>query len=286
MKKSILVFLLTLGIAGSVGADTGFSESSNGPTQEEYEAALIIVQRYMAEEETRTVTQGMSGNQGMEVDAESYAIDFDGNMQNTMPRVVVDPGVVDPGFRVFGSANIEAASITAVTADDNDGSLMVGHPYTNDQTKSGRLVFHENFSKRYMKDLCGFQFAHNGNKKTLTLEVGCVPFTTSPVKTPPPLVIFDRTIGEPIMFKRSLGIGGTLFDGSGSGTRSGGNLVFSFDANSALSCDDICRNHQMNCTHAQDLKSPYARTNCGWIPDLPIGMNPPHGFLCMCNNAP
>ncbi len=244
MKYSLLPFFLTFGIAASAGAWAGSetAEVNEGPTQEEYEAALIIVQKYMAEENRKAAAENTE-----EVSQDGAGIDETSEVEES--RVITNAG-----FSVFGSGQIDAASITAFSADGNDGVLRVGNPDTNNEALSGRLVFHESllFSSFYWGDLCGFQFIHNGDRNTLELKGDC----QSKLGVPHPkkaqsLVVYDRDPGEPIMFNRSLGIGGKLFNGGGTGTTTGGGfLMMSYHANGTLSCDNVCQNHDMTCDHS------------------------------------
>ena len=163
MKYSLLPFILTIGVAASAGAwaGPGFAEVNEGPSQEEYEAALIIVQKYMSEENRRAAAEN----------AEGVLQDGAGIGDNN--ELVEPMAVSNAGFSVFGGGQVEAASISAFTADGNDGALRVGSPDTVNQALSGRLVFHEKLfsSASYSGDLCGFQFAHNGAENTLRSRV-------------------------------------------------------------------------------------------------------------------
>jgi hypothetical protein len=251
---SCISLLMALGAANFSWADSHKDE--RGPTYREYVAALTIVREYMRRERQATAEEGLA--------AVPYDTDTESNPINTDE---VDAGthlgvqaVVNPGFRVFGSANIEAATVNAISADGNDGAVVVGDPNTYNQALSGRLQFNENIDDdSNVEDLCGFQFVHDGSANTLTLERGC-----STVSDPLPLISLPRS-ASPIIFHNDIGIGGTLFDGNGSGgITGGGQLVISFLGNSALTCNSVCQNHAMTCAFATNLTS-FIGSTCGTV---------------------
>jgi hypothetical protein len=274
MNKSLLFLLLALGIASNVQADSVSGEGMGGPSQEEYEAALVIVQRYMLEQEKKSAAR-----------ADEEAPDVFSDRDEERVGVIAN-AVTNPGFSVTGSGKVEAASITAITADGIDGALRVGNPDTINQAQSGRLVFHEKLdtSSNYRDDLCGFQFVHNGVDNTLSLQGKCDPVLGPPTKSRS-LVVYNRFPGTPIMFGRSIGIGGHLFDGGGSGgTTGGGFLMMSFHANGTLSCENVCGNHAMTCDHSLQ----YGAGSPTSVHNQPCSSVPTGDFtwaMCACGNG-
>ena len=275
MKKPLLFLLLVSCVASSAQADPVSGEGMRGPTQEEYEAALVIVQKYMLEQEKKAAARA---------DKEAPEVLLD--MEEERASIVAN-AVTNPGFSVTGSGKVEAATITAITADGVDGALRVGNPDTINQAQSGRLIFHEKLdtSSNYRDGLCGFQFVHNGADNTLSLQGKCDPVLGPPTKSRS-LVVYDRFPGTPIMFGRSIGIGGHLFDGGGSGgTTGGGFLMMSYHANGTLSCDKVCQNHAMTCDHSLQ----YGAGSPTPVYNQPCDNVPGGDFtwaMCACGNGP
>ena len=174
MKKGIAIFLTVIfGFAGGVSAESLFGDEGYWPTQEEYEAAMVIVQRY--HQRQRQLNTELEGEEIAFDDEDYVSIPPDDQEEKSVPlRAVSSPPVA-----VFGNGEIEGSSLTAITADGVDGSVWIGHPDTTNQEQSGRLVFSENlYNYREGSGLCGFEFVHDGNANTLTLQGICHSTTT------------------------------------------------------------------------------------------------------------
>jgi hypothetical protein len=268
MKKVIALILIGLGVAGgAVAGPLPSNAGFNGPTQEEYEAAMIVVRAYLEKERLREAAEEVEANAetaGTEPDV--YASPLDADFGESLAALPAPP---QPTVNVLGNGRVEAASVAAVTANDVDGALMVGYPDTFNQVQSGRLVFDEQVQVNPTYGLCGFEFVHNGAENSLSLQAGC-PGPAYPIAT------FYRT--APIMFEKSFGIGGTLFNGNGTGSNTGGGLfVLAFQGNNSLTCNAACSNHDMTCEHAVDLTSFTFSTCAATASDIQLQ-------LCTCSN--
>ncbi len=273
MKMVISILVIVLGFAGGAAAGPSSPEAVfDGPTQQEYEAAMIVVRAYLEKEKLRAAAEAGEAGEAYAEAADSQADPFsppmDADMEETLEALPAEP---KPTVTVFGKGKLEAASVAALTAGDADGKLMVGYPDKTNQEDSGRLVFDEQVQNNPSFGLCGFEFVHDGADNKLTLQTGC-----SSVAKPSQIATFSRS--GPIMFERSLGIGGTLFNGQGSGgTTGGGLLAVSFLGNNQLTCNNVCNNHAMTCAHAVDLTS-FAYSTCAAAAgDVQLQ-------LCMCSN--
>lgn len=262
--KRVTSLLLALSLLVSCWISAQALAGSNGsfPSREEYEAAMVIVRQYHARQRAgRRADPVAIGN---ETSAASWTPEDEGAGVTAVTRAVTNPPV-----RVFGNGEIEGSSVSAITADGEDGTLWVGYPDLNNQEASGRLVFSEDLRHyREGSGFCGFQFDHDGDANTLTLEGIC-----SSSFPPVPIVTFHRGSGDPVLFQRSVGIGGSYFDGSSGG----GYLPVMFLGNNALTCSDVCGNHSMDCAYAVDLTS-FAASTCGSVAgDIQLQ-------LCACEN--
>lgn len=226
MRKFILLFCATLGVTSTAWAEQNSVDPARGPTIEEYQAAMVVVRRYLADQKAAAEEEFESE----ESDELSVASREDENQEGDVTRELINPG-----FRVFGGANVEAATVTAIAADGNDGTLVVGNTALN-QTFSGRLMFDEDTDDA---GLCGMQFRYDGTLNTMRLEGGCS--STGPYV---PKITIPRS--GPTLFYESIGIGGSFFNGGGGG----GFLMVSFHANGSLSCDNVCASHEMGCDHS------------------------------------
>ena len=265
MKKGIAIFLaVSFGFAGGVSAESLFGDESYWPTQEEYEAAMVIVQRY--HQRQRQLNTESEGDEIAVADEDYASILPDDQKEKSAVSL---RAVSSPPVTVFGNGEIQGSSITAITADGVDGSLWVGYPDLTNQEQSGRLVFSENvYNYREVSGLCGFEFVHDGDANTLTLQGIC-----SSEYTPYPIVTFNRGNGDPVMIERSVGIGGSYFDGPSGG----GYLPVMFMGNNDLTCNDVCGNHLMTCQYAVDMTSFGASTCSSTASDIQLQ-------LCACSN--
>ena len=258
MKKKITAAMIVLlWFVGGVSAESLSGGDGYWPTQDEYEAAMVIVHRYhQRQQQLRGEAEG-DATTSEEQDDASFTPDDQEEKSAVFVRAVSSPPVA-----VFGNGEIEGSSVTAITADDVDGSVWVGHPDSTNQEQSGRLVFTENlYSYREGSGLCGFEFVHDGDANTLTLQGIC-----HSVNTPYPIVTFNRGSGAPIMLERSVGIGGSYFDGSSGG----GYLPVMFMGNNDLTCNDVCGNHLMTCQYAFDMNSFVASTCSSTASDIQL----------------
>ncbi len=240
MKKAItVVLIILLGFVGGVSAESLFGDDGYWPTQEEYEAAMVIVHRYHQRQQQLRGEAESDATTSADQDDASFIPDD----REEEPAVSVR-AVSSPPVTVFGNGEIEGSSVTAITADGVNGSVWIGYPDLTNQEQSGRLVFTENLYKfREGSGFCGFEFVHDGDADTLTLQSVCD--STDP---PNPIVAFKRDSG-PIMLERSVGIGGSYFDGSAGG----GYLPVMFLGNNDLTCNAVCGNHLMTCQYAVDM---------------------------------
>lgn len=229
MNKMFVGFLAlaSSGITCAGDVDT----TNRGPTLEEYQAAMTVVRRYIAEQK----------------------IESDG-ARDELAVSISDPGsadsanapkaVVNAGFSVYGKGKIEAAKVTAISADGNNGTLMVGYPDALDQANSGRLVFQEDTAgtdSGTRADPCGIQLRYDGSINTLFVEGGC-----SSVTDPLALITIPRTTtAGSVIFTNDIVIGSNPFDGG-----SNGYLMLGFHADGVQSCNSVCSAHKMNCDHS------------------------------------
>lgn len=242
--------VMAMGLTASTWADSG--DMAAGPSQEEYLAAKTIIRAYMAKQQMAKASTAPTNVEAKAIDPGTAATDAD--PEQTGPAT---HEVTNAGFSVSGSGHIKSATVTAISADGNDGLLMVGYPDSMNQEMSGRLVFQEDtsyYESSYPNGLCGFQFRMDGATNELHLESGCT--------GPAPVMTFDRHDGGLIKFYRDIAIGGKPFDGSTFGdTMGGGLLPISFQGNNLLTCNVVCGNHLMNCSHATDLTA-FAASGC------------------------
>lgn len=256
--------VMAMGLTGPGWADS--ADMDVGPSLEEYLAAKTIVRAYMARQSQTQTDATLTDPKGASVEMNVAAADAE--KTDSVTRAVTNAG-----FSVFGSGNTEAATVTAISADGNDGLLMVGSPDAFNEVLSGRLVFQEDtsfYNGNYPDGLCGFQFRLQGDTSTLTMERGCTGVS--------PLVTYPRNT-NPIIFHNDIVIGGTPFDGGGSGgTTGGGFLMMSFHANGTLSCNNVCSNHQMSCDHTMY----YGNSLVNSCSDVPSGDFT--WVACACSN--
>lgn len=265
MNKSALLFCAALGVTGSAWAEQNSVDLSRGPTMGEYQAAMVVVRRYLAEQKAAVATVKPEVGGGA-MDSLSMPIPYDldaGNIEIDTRELTNAP------FRVIGSGHVEAATVTAIAADGGDAELVVGSNLFN-QTVSGRIQFQESVG---YSSLCGFQYRHDGSNTVpsggqLMLEGGCG-FAS-------PIVTYPR--GGTTMFHNDIAIGGTPFNGTAGGIHNGGGfLALTFIGDNSTTCNDICWNHQMTCVSGYDLTTTGARLCSSAAGDI-------NAYLCSCSN--